>query len=206
MSVYQGNFTTYFSTWLNDNATEIDGVVVYPHKVLVEKLFEKMPSYTFNENNEVVTFADRFIKRNYYKEIGSETYELFEMHLANGSYEVATLFGDKIRTQLDNFNKLYERFIEVEESDTYDETSSDKRELKDYYNPVVNTFTESNANIDTASSDDNTYTKEFTETRKRAKLYSFLKTNPQLMDEVNKVEIMYERALEYLDILFMVVL
>lgn len=207
--VYQGNFTTYFSTWLKDKSTEVDGETIYENVEKVKSLFQLMPDIPFTKRTgeiETMTFAERFMERNWYKEIGSETFELFEMQLTIKSREVASLFAEKIRSQLEHFSKLYDRFIEVTDSNSHNDSGESDGSSKGFYNPVTLEFNESNSNIDNASKTNNSYSNNSTDTFVRNKMYSFLKTNPQVMEEVNKVEMIYEKALSYLDTLFMVVL
>ena len=69
----QANFTEYFSDYLK--------------KFPIPEILNKMP---VDDNG--ISFAQRFKDRNYYKEIGSETEELFTMHLNIKCQEVVNKF------------------------------------------------------------------------------------------------------------------
>ena len=73
----QANFTEYFSDYLK--------------KFPIPEILNKMP---VDDNG--ISFAQRFKDRNYYKEIGSETEELFTMHLNIKCQEVVNKFLWKI--------------------------------------------------------------------------------------------------------------
>ena len=86
MSDYTERFVDYLS---NNNLPDILG---------------EMPADTAG-----TSFTDRFIARNCYKEIGSETEELFKIHLNIKSQEVYNLYCDKIKQYYIKFDELLSR-------------------------------------------------------------------------------------------------
>ena len=190
------------------------------------------------EDDSGIAFKQRFIDRNYYKELGSETEELFTMHLAIKCTECVNKYLWKINTIQNNRDKIldrlisYENVIEDKHTGTDIETNSgeDKNETinsgsdetngNDFYNPVIDTsdniINKNNASTNYGKKVDNniTYGKklstEYGKNITRTEKLNYILTNnystPELIEQTNKLNNIYEEALEFLDILFMGVL
>ena len=126
-------------------------------------------------------FLDRLIDRFKYREIGSETVELFTHNWKNTCKEVMSLYNKKLLMQIEKFDDLYSRII------TENGTITDEL----YYNPI------NGNNEKLQSKTKNTYEK--------TRSYGFLYNNAQIMKAVNDVEIIFEKMTEYFEPLFMAV-
>lgn len=181
------NFTIYFSQYLKNHE--------------VPSSLDRLPA---DENGK--SFKQRFIERNYFKEIGSETEELFSMHLAIRCDEVVEDYGWRIKIFSENIDKLMDRYIPTHNVTVIANEGSDTSEGNNehYYNPL-------NAQSGTLSDNDKvgstlTYGKTTTETIDRQHAVSWARSNPEIMKEIMALEDVYETALKSLDTLFMAVL
>lgn len=131
---------------------------------------------------ESQNFIDRFIERFKYREIGSETVELFSHNLKMCTNEAISIYKRKLQLQLDNFDDLYKRTVK--------ESGFDIDE--DYFNPIN-------------SQSQKMITKSKNE-YEREKTYGYIYSNVQIMEQVEKVNIIFEDILNYFERLFMAVL
>lgn len=181
------NFTIYFSQYLKNHE--------------LPSALDKLPS---DANGK--TFKQRFIERNYYKEIGSETEELFEMHLAIRCDEVVEDFGWKIKLFNDNYENLMNRYIDVHNEKTEQNEGEDisENENHNYYNPLD---TQSNTLSDTDKSKGNLkYGKKITTKEDYQHAVSWARSNPEIMKASLELQDIYSLALEFMDNLFMEIL
>lgn len=181
------NFTEYFSKYLETHD--------------VPSSLDKMP---LDENGK--TFKQRFIERNYYKEIGSETEELFTMHLAIKCDECVEDYYWRIQLFSENYSKLMDRFVSVhnEIKDTNSGTDSSNDTAKHYLNPVDN---QSDKLSDKDSVDRKViYGKTIKKVEDLQHAVSWARSNPEIMKAALDLEDIYTKALASLDCLFMVVL
>lgn len=181
------NFTIYFSDYLKDHE--------------VPSVLDKMP-----EDSNGKSFKQRFIDRNYYKEIGSETEELFTMHLAIRCDECIEDYLWKIQLFNDNYQKLMNRYIDVHnEFDTQnDGEDKSNSEVKNYLNPLD----DQSDVLDSKGKQDNSYEygKHTHRTEDRQHAVSWARSNPEIMKASLELEDIYTKALESLDNLFMEIL
>lgn len=147
------------------------------------------------EDDSGIAFKQRFIDRNYYKELGSETEELFTMHLAIKCSECVNKYLWKINIIENERDKILDRLVNYqnEVNDTYsgnDEESNtgtdtvkntdsgndvvdtvnsgnDTTNGNDYYNPVIDT---SSDNIINKNKSDTTYGRKVNEQTKYGKV------------------------------------
>lgn len=133
---------------------------------------------TWEEQN----FIDRFIERFKYREIGSETVELFSHNLKMCTNEAISIYKRKLQLQLDNFDDLYKRTV-AENGESIDEL---------YYNPI--------------NSQSNKLQSKSKNNYQREKTYGYIYSNVQIMEQVEKVNIIFEDILNYFERLFMVVI
>ena len=153
--------------------------------------------YTLPENIEQfieLDIADKkynikelFSKRNLYKEIGSETEELFKHNLDVLIDEALALYNPQLKLLQDNFNSLMKRTVTEEISGSGSRGSTNKN----YLNP---------ANTDaTKLSDKNTNEaeNEYEETRDRS--FGFFKSNPEILIKANECFEVVVKILKYLD-------
>ena len=154
-----------------------------------------------------VTFETRFKQRNWHKEIGSETEELFIMQMAVKFDEVINRykwkiekFHTKISTMLDRYDS-----VNITDTDTNSGTDSSNLEAKQYLNPINGGNT---GYLTDKRIDDNSFTHGKVVTMSRTKIlqYAFNDNNATLIKAINDLDSIYEEALEYLDRLFMVIL
>ena len=179
----QANFTEYFSDYLK--------------KFPIPEILNKMP---VDDNG--ISFAQRFKDRNYYKEIGSETEELFTMHLNIKCQEVVNKFLWKITIFNEKKNKLYDRYVNLTEDYTDTFSGNDTVTDKEYYNPQ----TDNSDNIINKNDSKTDYGKIETIHRNKDTVVTMFKSNPEIMNAIIEFNNVYENALEYLDVLFMGVL
>lgn len=168
-----GLFTESFEEFIERNADYMEEV-----KAKFDNAFPKFSLY-----NLQYSMYDMFIERNKYKDIGSETEEIFKYQLERKIKEISMIFTPKITVFLENFPTLFERKMTLTSNNNYEY----------YINPVV-----SSGNI--KLQDKNT-TQSETEVA-----YLTAKSNPQLLKEVMRVENMYYDCLQEFDVLFMGVL
>lgn len=146
------------------------------------ELFDKFPVFTLGNVN--ISLYDMFIQYNSFREIGSETEELFEHYLERTVKEALIIFVPKIQLFIDNFMKVLDRKLQL--------VSSNDNIY--YLNPV--TSQRENLKIQDKSTVDSV----------REQSYSYFRSNGQLMQEMIEIENVYEQALRYFDKLFMGVL
>lgn len=194
MKKYQGNFTEYFSQFLldKDYINVVDGVPSVKEGAL--SILDAMPT-----DANGVSFKDRFIRRNYFKEIGSETEECFEMHLHNAMLEVVEDWKWRIETFENAYEHLLERYVATHS--TYDTTNSgkDSTTSKEYYKPV-------NDNAETIVSKDTDeleHGKHVLVTVDEQKAIAWSKSVPEVLKASLALEDVYSKALESMDNIFM---
>lgn len=137
--------------------------------------------FTKFERFNNLNLKDLFNARNKYKEIGAETGEFFEHNLKNSLNEAYVLYNDKLKMQIENFNDLYSRTV----------TETGENTDKVFFNPV----TGNNPKLQNMAT--NKYERE--------KTYGYIYSNPQIMEQVEKIKLIFFEILEYFDNLFMAV-
>lgn len=130
-----------------------------------------------------------FIKRNLYKEIGSETEELFKHNLSVLIDEALIIYNPQLHLLNDNFDKLANRVVEENSSG---ETSR-QNDNNYFYNPA-NTNGE---NLKIVNKDTNNSTSSYNETRQRS--FGFFKSNPEIIDKAMQLKAVMYDILTYLD-------
>ena len=128
-----------------------------------------------------------FIKRNRYKEIGSETEELFKHNLDVLIDEALILFNPQLKLLQDNFDELMKRTVKENVSGSGNRGSTNKN----FLNP---------ANTDaTKLTDKNTNETEnkYEETRDRS--FGFFKSNPEILKKANECFDVVSNILNHLD-------
>ena len=113
--------------------------------------------------------AELFEKRNLYKEIGSETEELFKHNLSVLIDEALALYNPRLKLLQDNFENLMKRTVEESISGSGSRSSTNKN----YLNP---------ANTDATKLTDKNEVNgenEYEETRDRS--FGFFKSNPEIL-------------------------
>lgn len=182
------------------NFTELFSEYLKTHEV--PSVLDKLPP---DESGK--TFKERFIERNYYKEIGSETEELFEMHLQIRCDECVEDYSWRIKLFNDNLDKLMLRYIETHNEDTRTFSGIDTNSVEDknYFNPADENNSEM---ISDKSKSDGTIsygkTERYISDRQHA--VSWARSNPEILKASLELEDVYTKALASLDDLFMVIL
>lgn len=135
------------------------------------------------------SFKDRFINRFLYREIGmdirvDEIWEVGDIkkythYLTMTLQECVSLYNRKISDQIKHIAELYERTIKEETKDT------------SYINPL-------NAN----TGDDSKLKVSGVGKTEKTKSFNWLASNAKIMEEVGKLTILYEKALEYCERIF----
>lgn len=136
------------------------------------------------------SFKDRFISRYKYREIGMEVQDengaivksmldRYSHYLEMTLQECVSLYNKKISDQIAHINNLYERTIKEETKDTA------------YINPL-------NAN----TGDDSKLKVAGVGKTEKTKSFNWLASNAKVMEEIGKLTILYEKALEYCEIIF----
>lgn len=185
------NFTEYFSQYLV--------------KYSLPAILQEMPNDLLG-----VTFVDRFTNRNYTKEIGCETEELFAMMIDIKAHECVNKYSWKIELFKNNYNSLLDTYITTVKSgsdsytDTDNETQSNESNVYNYLNPLIN----SSETLESHSKQTDSQTKADSLTHKRTYTESdgkilTAKSKPEIMESMLKVNDIYEEALAYMDCLFM---
>ena len=149
----------------------------------------KFPNWTFGELQ--FKMIDMFENRFKFREICAETIEYWE-HIANRYLnELVIKYGELIELQITNLEKLYDRF-----------TTHTNTEQEGYFvNPINKPGTILG---DTGPSGQ---LQGYTEGKyEEDKAFGYFRTNPELMEAVNKLEMLYTRVLAEMDLLFMGVL
>lgn len=138
---------------------------------------------------------DLFVKRNLYKEIGSETEELFKHNLDVLIDESLSLYNPQLKLLQDNFNSLMSRKVtELSSGSASGSGNVDDTSLS-YLNP---------ANADSAKvSDKNTYSKTASDSRSfsesRERVFGFFKSNPDILKTANECFDVVLKILYHLD-------
>lgn len=130
------------------------------------------------------SFKDRFINRFKYREIGMDILENTDIkkythYLTMTLQECISLYNKKISDQIKHINTLYERTIKEETKDTT------------YINPL-------NAN----TGDDSKLKVSGVGKTEKTKSFNWLASNAKVMEEIGKLTILYEKALEYCERIF----
>lgn len=146
------------------------------------ELFDKFPKFTLGDLN--FSLYDLFIEDNSFREIGSETEELFSYYLRRTIDEALVIFVPKIQLFIDKFMNVLDRKIELEQTD----------DMIYFLNPVTNKTEQLKIQ------DKNTIKSV------RDVSFNFIKSNGQLMKEMIDIENVFIQALRYFDKLFMGVL
>lgn len=190
---YQGNWTEYFSQFCTRHADEENA------------LFGVLSNMPDDLNN--VPFKTRFKQRNWHKEIGSETEELFMMQMAVKFDEVINRYAFKIQSYHNNIANIMKRYesVTVADSDVKTGTDSSNGKTNEFYNPVNDNSSSVLVGKDTSESSV-TFGNTKTMNRTRILQFAYNTDNAALIKGVNDLDSVYEEALEYLDRLFMVVL
>lgn len=180
-------------------------------------LMTKFPSFTFDDLN--LSMVDLFIKKYDIREIGAETEELFIHYWREKTNELLIKYVPKIKMWIDNFKDLFKFTVKLELSDNQKYSSG--RQNTYYLNPVTaNTEIQKTVVVD---EENNTTTTTFSggklktqdldtvddngernRTIKRDVLQSVWgKTRANLLDQIMKLEDIYNSCLKEFDVLFM---
>ena len=130
---------------------------------------------------------DMFTKRNLYKEIGSETQELFKHNLDVLIDDALALYNPQLKLLSENIESLMSRTVK----ETVKGKGNSESTGKNYLNP---------ANTDaTKLTDKNTNEREneYEETRDRS--FVFFKSNPEILQKANECFDLVSKILTYLD-------
>lgn len=147
------------------------------------------PAWT--NSNKSYNMLDMFQNRFYYREICAETIEYWT-HLAKRYInELLVKYGNLIELQLENLNKLYDRFT------THTNTETEGVFLNPINQPgTILGGTPVNGQL-----------QGYTEGKyEEDKAFGYFRTNPELMEAANKLEMLYNKVLDEMDRLFMGVL
>lgn len=170
---------------------------------------------------------DLFVKRNYYKKLGSPTADLFKHNLDVLIDEALAKFNPQLRLLQDNFTKLMDRKVaEMSSGNATDEThgtntgtdttvhsGTDNLTNKNYLNPAntdatklsEKTDVDETKNLTDATTlnlaNSSTKTKTFSESKDRT--FAWLKTNPEIIQSANKCFEVVTDILRYLDRAFL---
>ena len=128
-----------------------------------------------------------FEKRNLYKEIGSETEELFKHNLSVLIDEALALYNPQLKLLQDNFENLMKRTVQEHIEGSGDRSSTGKN----FLNP---------ANTDaTKLTDKNTVEGENSYEEDRDRSFGFFKSNPEVLQKANECFRVVSEILKYLD-------
>lgn len=155
--------------------------------------FDLLP--TFTVGNQTYNMYDLFITRYGLREIGAETEELFSEYLSIKLDEINIKYTNKINLYVDNFNNLMKRSVELERhaNTTYGKQIQDE----DYLNPI----TTNNAKLQNFTKEINSGADKLDENYQQ--VYSYFKSNPEIMKQAMEIENIYYKALDEFNILFM---
>ena len=138
---------------------------------------------------------DLFTKRNLFKEIGSETEDLFKHNLDVLIDEALSKFNPQLKLLQDNFNKLMDRKVAQLSSGESSEESEGDTTNSNYLNPA-----NSNAQRLTDKAPGNmsgSVSKSYSESRER--VFGYFKTNPEMLKTANECFNVVVDILKYLD-------
>lgn len=143
--------------------------------------------YELNYAGNKKTVEDLFLLRCKYKEIGCETQELFKHELEVVIDEALIKYNMKLKLYIDNYNTLMSRTVKETRSgyNSVDSTS------EDYLNPANLNAEKLQGKV--KSKGGNTYHEDF------EKGYSYLKSNPELLNTAMQIESFLLEILRYLD-------
>lgn len=182
------------------------------------ELMAKFPNFVFGEDINFV-FTNLFIQKYDIREIGSLPEELFLHYWRETTNRLLIKYVPKIKTWLDNFNDLFKFTVELNLSDTQKSSSGTQNTY--YLNPVnantgvekeieideetgKTTVTYSGGNLKVQDIDSTDENGEKIRTIKRDVLQSVWgKTRANLMDQILKLEDIYNSCLAEFDTLFM---
>lgn len=149
---------------------------------------ENINDFIILEINEIeYNISDMFVKRNRYKEIGSETEELFKHNLDVLIDECLSLYNPQLKLLQDNYENLMKRTVTEEISGDGERHGSNKN----YLNPANTNATKLSDKTDTDG------TNEYHETRDRS--FGFFKSNPEILQKANECFEVVTKILKYLD-------
>lgn len=184
----------------------------------VLELMEKFPNFEFGEEIDL-SMKELFIKKYDIREIGAETEELFLHYWREKTNELIIRYVPKIQMWLDNFNELFKFTVKLELTDNQFTSNSSQNTY--YLNPVsANTeiekeitvnpttketkvsFTGGKLKTQDVDTNDNAGQKNRTITRDVLQSV-WGKTRANLLDQIFKLEDIYNSALKEFDVLFM---
>ena len=125
---------------------------------------------TLNIDENNYNIEDMFVIRNKYKEIGSETEELFKHNLTALIDEALAQFNPQLKLLSENYNKLMERTT-TEENTSYSVGNDDN---KAYLNPA-NTNAEKLTNR-------NKNERDFLSVETKKRMFGWLDNNPKVLE------------------------
>ena len=149
----------------------------------VKSMFDKFPVFNFAELDINYSVYDMFIERYDIHEIGAETDNLFFHYCREKVRENIVKYAPKMRAYIDNFNTWAERIINLTQTD----------DTRQYLNPL---------NVAAGGANERVITHVETEQSRPALLASY-KTNTELLNELLKVEDLYNECLDTFNELFM---
>lgn len=185
-------------------------------QALVTK-FGKFPTFNLLELN--FSFYNLFKDMYEIREIGAETESLFVHFVKDVLNETLIAYAPKIKLYLDNFNKLVDRKILLEQhygdsrvmDRTIGNTQDDSEVKATALNPITSvagvgdarTATREQITRDNESAvdEDSTYTVTFNGTKEQALM--FFKANPDLLESAMKIRDIYLDALKNFEKCFM---
>lgn len=149
----------------------------------------KFPDW--NANGQTFKMSDMFDDRFKYREIGAETIEMWAQIANRYCNELVVKYGELIELQIANLNKLYDRFT------THTNTETEGVFLNPINQPgTILGGTPVNGQL-----------QGYTEGKyEEDKAFGYFRTNPELMEAANKLEMLYNKVLDEMDRLFMGVL
>lgn len=172
------NFTMYLKDILDKT---FEGNTV--NDLLVVELGD-FPTFAVEGGNSQ-TFLELFKRRNLYQEIGFETVQGWCANFRRVADQARILYADKVRLQLTNMNQLLSRVIE--EEDTHTSTS--------YLNPA-NAAAQPQVEAMRVNAASKT---EY----KNQRIAGLFKSNPEVMEEMAKMTVLYDEMLTFFDRCFM---
>lgn len=131
--------------------------------------------------------TDLFEKRNLYKEIGSETEDLFKHNLSVLIDEALALYNPQLKLLQDNFNTLTARTVQEQIEGSGSRSGSNKN----YMQPANTNASKLTDRQDTEG--ENSYS----ETRDRS--FGFFKSNPEILRAANECFEVVQKILYHLD-------
>lgn len=203
------NYTEYFYEYLKTHELPTD--------------FDKFPKLSVEGLGDL-DIKKLVIERNFMKEIGTETEELFEMYMTNKVHMCLIKYVPQIIKYNEAFDDVLKRYQLLDSFETHKitndlhKTSSHNADgnidNSGYYNPIdvaeeslyIQDKNNAKQKSTSSSSIDDTGTKKSTIESRRAQMFMSLKDNAELLDDFLKIKNVYLECVKEFDSLFMGVL